>query len=172
MSTLYRNIARVMKTHGSKGEVVVAALRGLPFALRAGMSVCLTPPALHRDRFTEAVEVAEPLDGEARVHFAGVGDLTSAEGIVGCFVLARRSDLDLTDMDVAFEDLIGRDVVDERYGEIGRIEEVMETPANDVWVVRGSDHGEILLPVIDQVVPAIPEEGPIHVHVLDGLIES
>ena len=44
----------------------------------------------------------------------------------------------------------------------------MRGPANDVWVVRGA-RGEILLPVIDDVVSAVPESGPIPVRVPAGL---
>ena len=47
----------------------------------------------------------------------------------------------------------------------------METPANDVWVVEGPDHGEVLIPVIDDVVSTIPVEGPISVRVMDGLLD-
>ena len=48
----------------------------------------------------------------------------------------------------------------------------METPANDVWVVDGGPFGEVLLPVIEQVVREVPEEGPIAVRVLPGLIDA
>lgn len=171
MLTPYRNIARVAKAHGSKGEVVVAALRGLPLALHEGMRVSLTPPAFGRDRFV-TVEALSAVTGEdtARVRFSGCHDLTDAEGIVGCYVLARRDDLDLGALDAAFDDLIGREVVDAGHGRIGVITEIMETPANDVWVIDGSRYGEVLLPVVPAVVPSIPEEGPIPVSAMDGLI--
>lgn len=42
----YKNIARVVKPHGRKGEVLAQPLRGLPSVLEPGMRVALTPPAL------------------------------------------------------------------------------------------------------------------------------
>ena len=48
------------------------------------------------------------------------------------------------------------------------IEEILSGPANDVWVVRG-ERGELLLPVIEQVVSDVPDEGAIEVRVPAGL---
>ncbi len=171
MSSRYKNIARVVKTHGSKGEVVVASLPGLPFVVEEGMRVALTPPALDRDRFVSVESVAPTLDG-GRVSFSCSHDLHGAEKLVGCYVLARTEDIDLDPLDVAFDDLLGREVFDDRYGSLGSIVEVMQTPANDVWVVDGSCHGEVLIPVIDHVVTEVPDDGPISVRIMDGLIDS
>lgn len=45
------------------------------------------------------------------------------------------------------------------------------TPANDVWVVEGDRYGEVLIPVIEQVVLDLPDTETISVHVMDGLID-
>ena len=71
-----------------------------------------------------------------------------------------------------FDDLLDREVIDGRYGSLGTIQEVLETPANDVWVIDGSTYGEVLIPVIDQVIAEIPEEGPIAVTIMDGIIDA
>lgn len=164
----YRNIARVVKTHGRQGEVLVEALRGLPLVVDAGMKIALTPPALKRDRFSLVEDVSEG-ETSARVKFRGIDTLDDAESIVGCFLLAREDDLDLGNLDIAYEELIGRDVVDERHGFLGSIVEVMETPANDVWCVEGP-FGEVLIPVIDEVVLELPETGAIRTRVMDGIV--
>ena len=167
----YKNIARVVRLHGKKGEVLVAPLRGLPLLLAPGMRVALTPPALKRERFSTVEALTETSDG-ARVRFSCAHDLDEAERIAGCYVLACVDDLDLGPLDASADELLGRTVIDERYGELGRLSEVRETPANNVWVVSGEAHGEVLLPVIEDVVPAIPETGPIAVRVMDGLIDA
>lgn len=134
------------------------------------MQVCLTPPALARERFSTVEAVAGSAQGP-RVRFSCSHTLDDAEGLIGCYVLARADDLELGPRDVAFADLVGRCVVDRRHGDLGTIESVMETPANDVWVISGGPFGEVLLPVIESVVPAIPDEGPIEVCVMDGLLD-
>lgn len=172
MRAAYKNIARVLRTHGAKGEVVAAPLRGLPLLLHEGMQVHLTPPALKRERLSTVTALSDgPAPGTVRVRFSCADSLEDAEGLVGCYVLAARECLDLGPLDAAVDDLLGRTVADVRIGEIGRIQEVMETPANDVWVVDGGPHGEVLIPVIDEVVQAIPDAGPIPVHLLDGLLD-
>lgn len=166
----YKNIARVVRPHGKKGELLVQPLRGLPFLLHPGLRVALTPPQLKGDRF-RTVKSVNPVGEDALVSFEGIDSIGAAEKMSGCFVLAALDDIDLGPLDVAFDDLVGRHVYDERYGDVGYISEILETPANDVWVVEG-DYGEVLLPVIDQVVSSIPHDGPIAVHVLDGLIDK
>ena len=95
------------------------------------MRVALTPPALKRDRFCTVVSVTDTGDGDL-VSFEGIDDLTAAEGITGCYVLANRDDFELDSLDAAYTDLMGREVVDERFGSLGTIVEIMSTPANDV----------------------------------------
>lgn len=148
----------------------MAPLRGLPLLLVEGMRVSLTPPALKRERFSTVRSISEAPDG-ARILFSCSRTLDDAEGLTGCYVLALESDLDLDPFDVAYDDLIGREVVDERHGSLGTIQSIMETPANDVWVVDGSDHGEVLIPVIEDVLCEIPHEGPIAVCIMDGLLD-
>lgn len=170
MRSQYKNIARVVKPHGRKGEVLAQPLRGLPSVLTPGMRVALTPPALKRDRFCTVTSVSDTGDGDL-VSFEGIDDLTAAEGITGCYVLANRDDFELDSLDAAYTDLMGREVVDERFGSLGTVVEIMSTPANDVWVVEGDRYGEVLIPVIEQVVLDLPDQGTISVHVMDGLID-
>lgn len=168
MTIAYRNIARVVAPHGIKGEVSAQPLRGLPFLLHEGMTVALTPPALDRDRFCRVVS-ADAMSGLVR--FSGVDTLDDAEKVAGCLVLACEDELELGPLDAAAEDLIGRRVVDERYGDLGTITEIMETPANDVWVCESLVYGEALIPVIEPVLDSIPDAGDIKVHIMDGLID-
>ncbi len=98
----------------------------------------------------------------ALVSLSGVEDISAADELRGRYLLAREADLpegwELHDVD----NLMGREVRDVSAGVIGVIAEVMVTPANDVWVVRG-EGGEVLLPVVDAVVRDVPAEGPVTV---------
>lgn len=54
---------------------------------------------------------------------------------------------------------------------LGEIVDVMELPANDVWVMR-TDELEIPLPVIDQVIKSVDiEKKEIRITMMDGLME-
>ena len=68
-------------------------------------------------------------------------------------------------------DLMGLRVVDEEGQELGVLKEVMETGANDVYVIEMTDGRELLLPAIKQCVLQVSvEEGFVKVHILEGLL--
>ena len=171
MPAAYRNIARVLRTHGSKGEVLVAPLRGLPFLVREGMEAALTPPGLKRERWSRVEGIRGDTADGAIVRLSCSHGLKDAEDIVGCYLLAHAEGLEIGPLTAAVDELIDREVIDVRHGSLGTIREVMETPANDVWVVDGSAHGEVLVPVISDVLDSIPVSGPIPVHIMDGLLD-
>lgn len=168
MHTRYRAIARVTKAHGRRGEVVTVPVHGLPPLLHDGLEVSIVPPALKGPR-SRVVNSVSGDEGGMLVSLSGVDDLNSAERLVGRTLLAPWDDLpdgfELHDADA----LVGREVHDVRLGDLGHVTEVMRGPANDVWVVEGP-HGEVLLPVIDEVVSSVPPAGAIQVSAPQGLI--
>lgn len=143
-------------------------VHGLPSLVREGLLVAAVPPALRGERWHRVGACSRDGRGGTLVSLSGVDDLSAAEALVGATLLAREADLPA---DLALHDperLVGRTVRDAATGDDGRICEVMTGPANDVWVLRG-ERGELLLPVIDEVVREVPTEGPIDVHVPAGL---
>ena len=70
-------------------------------------------------------------------------------------------------------ELIGFDVVDEEGMPIGALSEIMQTGANDVYVVRRPDGREVLLPVIPSVVLDLEaDRRQIRVHLIPGLLDE
>lgn len=169
MRDRFRRIARVEKTHGKKGEVVTVPVHGLPSLVRAGLEVAVVPPPLKGSRWHTLVSCTTDARAGSLVALSGVSDLDAAQRLVGSYLLARESDLpeDLPLHDAAR--LVGRAVRDVTSGDEGLIEEVLTGPANDVWVVRG-EKGELLLPVIEQVVKSVPGDGPIAVRIPAGIV--
>ncbi len=168
MPDRFRCIARVQKAHGRQGEVVTVPVRGLPPLVREGLEVAVVPPSLRGDRWHRVLACGNDDRSGSLVSLSGVEDLSAAEALVGKVLLARESELP---EDLALHDarrLVGRDVRDALTGETAQICEVMTGPANDVWVLSGA-RGELLLPVIDEVVCDVPESGPIDVRVPAGL---
>lgn len=162
MRERYRCIARVEKSHGKRGEVVAVPVHGLPAVLSQGMDVCVVPPRLKGERWHTVESCAAGAREGALISLSGIRTIDAAKALCGRYLLAREADLpegfDLHDA----ARLVGREVTDEARGLRGHITEVMTGPANDVWVVD-LDSGEVLLPVIDQVVSEVPDDGPIEV---------
>jgi 16S rRNA processing protein RimM len=68
-------------------------------------------------------------------------------------------------------ELLGLEVVDEDGALLGQLSEILQTGANDVYVVKAAQRGELLLPAIESVVVRIDVAGHrIQVRVPDGLI--
>ena len=67
-------------------------------------------------------------------------------------------------------DPVGLAVEDEEGTGLGEVVELIETGANDVWVVKRADGSELLLPIIDEVVLELDEDGRLAVvRLLPGL---
>ena len=163
----YRLIARVVKTHGTKGEVVAVPAGGLPPVLSAGLRVAVVPPALKGKRWHKVVDVETSPAGQL-VALSGIRSLGDASELTGKYLIAVEDDLpdDLELHDP--QQLCGREVVDGRLGLLGTIDEVMVGPANDVWVVQG-DLGETLVPVVEEMLDGVDEDGTIYVNIPVGL---
>jgi 16S rRNA processing protein RimM len=72
-----------------------------------------------------------------------------------------------------YHELMGFDVLDEAQSSIGKLKDIIQTGANDVYIIRRPDGSEALLPAIPTVILDIDADRRlIHVHLLDGLIEE
>jgi 16S rRNA processing protein RimM len=56
---------------------------------------------------------------------------------------------------------------------LGEIAEILETGANDVFIVRNEAGDEVLLPAIESVIRDVDlERGKVIVHLLSGLLPN
>jgi 16S rRNA processing protein RimM len=161
-------MGRVARLQGLKGEVVAHTLDGVPFLIAEGMRVWFVPPpAGVRDAVVSGVREA-PRGTVLR--FEGITDPHTAESLVGSTIRVRAEDLP-EGWDEPEWEPVGLVVTDIVRGGIGTVAEVIVTGANDVWVVRGGPFGEVLVPVIDEVVGRIDERaGTVSVRLLPGLL--
>jgi 16S rRNA processing protein RimM len=99
-----------------------------------------------------------------------VTDRDAAEGLRGLLVQVPESEAwKLPRGRFYWHQILGLRVVTTAGDEIGTVAEILETGANDVYVVRG-DGGERLIPAITQVVKWInPARGEMLVELMPGL---
>ncbi|MBN2247433.1 MAG: 16S rRNA processing protein RimM [Coriobacteriia bacterium] len=169
MTVPYRRAGRIQKSHGTQGEVVVAIGDGLSFSDLEGLELWVVPPpAVVRPH--RVLDVRSGPKG-AVVTLDGVDTAAAAHEIVGRWLLAA-SDAFPEDQGAA-SDVIGYAVTDARRGYLGVVTDIIVTGANDVLVVDEGPFGQVLLPVIDQVVRDVDDAaGSIAVVLLDGLIDE
>jgi 16S rRNA processing protein RimM len=108
----------------------------------------------------------------ALVAFEGINNREQSGELRNQFVLVRADDRPpLPEGEYYHHQLIGLRVVDERGVAIGELVEIMQTGANDVYVVRLPAGGELLIPAIDSVILKIDLElGEISVELPAGLL--
>ena len=80
--------------------------------------------------------------------------------------------MDLAPDEYFITDLIGLAVVSDQGVELGTLKDVLETGANDVYVVAMKDGKELMLPAIgDCILNVDLEQRRMEVHVLEGLMD-
>lgn len=100
-----------------------------------------------------------------------VEDQDEFDSVRGATVVVRRSErYPLPDDEYYVDDLVGLVVKDKAGNVIGKLSEVWETPANDIYQVLGDGGREILLPAIEDVVLKVDIEGGVMIADISNLI--
>ncbi|MDO5292081.1 MAG: ribosome maturation factor RimM [bacterium] len=86
--------------------------------------------------------------------------------------VTRENAVPLEEGEYYIADLIGCKVVTDEGNDLGELIDVMETGANDVYVVKTKDRGEVLLPYIDECILNIDiDNKEITAHIMPGLLD-
>jgi 16S rRNA processing protein RimM len=171
MPSPYLVLGRAVKAWGLKGEVKVQPSAD-SIAIVAGSATVYLRGA-GGDLAEYVVERVRPAGSAWILQFQGVGTIEQAERLVDRELLIPRSAAPpLPEGTYYHADLIGLKVVTEEGRELGRIADIMETGANDVYVIHG-EGSEWLLPATREVVRRIDlAEEIMVVHLLKGMIEA
>lgn len=87
-------------------------------------------------------------------------------------LITREQAVTLQPDEYFITDLIGLLVKDDTGAEVGTVKDVLETGANDVYVVALPNGKELLLPAIKDCILSVDiEAGEMTVHILDGLMD-
>jgi 16S rRNA processing protein RimM len=161
-------VGRITKAHGLRGEVAVQVFSDNPDRFAEGAQVYL------EDGRTLTVTAARWAGARMLVSFEGVSDRTAAEVLRGRSLVVPHSMLpELADGEYWPHQLIGCEVLTEAGRSLGRLTDVIENPANDLWAATDDDGVETLIPAIrDVVVEVDVGVGRILVRDLPGLTTS
>lgn len=156
-------VGQIVTVWGLKGDVKVRVMTDFPNRLAVGKRLVVggEERRIKRSRFTGK---------DAIVAFAGIDTREAAELLRNNYITLPISKLPKLEDDAFYHhELIGLRVETEDGRVLGTVSEVMETGANDVYVVKTPD-GDLLLPAIYQVVKSIePAEGRMVVELMPGL---
>lgn len=101
----------------------------------------------------------------------GIEDLTQAEKFKGLFLKIDRKDAKKLPKDTYFiADIIGLQVYTDEGELLGNVDDIFQTGANDVYVIKDKLGKQILLPSIPEVIKEIDlEKEKVVVHLIKGL---
>ena len=104
--------------------------------------------------------------------FKGIDNINDIEKYKRCPILVERCDaVELEEDEYFIADMIGMAVETEDGKEFGTLKDVIETGANDVYVIDSIEHGEVLVPAIKECILNVNiEECRMKIHLMDGLV--
>jgi 16S rRNA processing protein RimM len=101
------------------------------------------------------VAAGRPHRGKLLVRFEEIPDRTAAEPLAGAYLFVGASEVPAAPDDAFWpHQLEGCEVVTEAGRSLGRIAEIVSSPANDIWVTRDGDR-ETLIPALKDVVLSV-----------------
>ena len=157
----YIEAGRIVNTHGVAGEVKIEVWLDSPQFLKS-FKRCFI------DRREVKLLSARVHKGFLIVKLEGVEDVNAAMALKGRTVFIDRADARLPKGAFFLQDIIGAAVVDESGSEIGKLVDVMETPASNVYVVKGER--EHLIPAVPEfILSTDADNGIIPVHLIEGM---
>ncbi len=141
-------VGKLRRAHGVKGEMLMDVLTDFPERLRAGKTVYLGEEHLAM-RLTHV----RRQDVALLVTFEGFEDPDAVAPLRNLLVYIKAERLPkLPDGEYYHHELLGLSVVDENGAPVGTLSEILETGANDVYLVLSPQGQEILLPAIENVI--------------------
>ena len=159
----------LVKPHGLAGEVKVYPTTDEPEKFTSLKKVYIKTK---NETLTLKIDKAHYFKQFVIVHFEGLDRIEDVEPLMKKDLwIDREEAVDLEENEYYIADLLGMKVVTDEGKELGKIKDVMDTGANDVYIVQTAG-GEVLLPAIRECILNVDVENDLMtVHVMDGLIE-
>lgn len=169
MNDLLR-VGVIASTHGIRGEVKVFPTTDDVNRFKQLKEVILDTGKEH---ITIEVSGVKFFKNMVILKFKGYDNINDIEKYKGKDLLVTRENaVKLEEGEYFIYDIIGSDIITDEGIEFGTLEEVMQTGANDVYVVKMKNGKEVLLPSIKECILDVNvEEKKITVHIMEGLID-
>ena len=167
----YFKIGAIVNVHGLRGEIKVLPTTDDPsrFELLEEVEVFFDADAKSKHH----LESVKPHKALLILKLKGIDDRNAAEALKGGVIRVPRSQaIPLEDDEYFQKDLLDMQVVTDSGEKLGILAQIIETGANDVYVVRFDDNGgkDILIPAIKQCILSVSvSEKKMTVRLMEGL---
>ncbi|HEX2905618.1 MAG TPA: ribosome maturation factor RimM [Phototrophicaceae bacterium] len=170
----YLLIGEILRPHGIAGELRTRILTAYPERLAELKTIYLGSNAEASDIKPYSLQGVRFHQGYALLKLKGVNDRSQAEIFRQLFVMVAIDDaVPLEAGEVYLYQLIGMQVQTEAGDILGEITEVLETGANDVYIVASPQYGEVLIPATaETILETNAENRRVTVRLPEGLLPN
>ncbi len=170
MENDYLRVGTFVNTHGIKGEIKVYPHTDDVKRFSDLESVIIDTG---KEYIRYEIQNVRYFKNMAILKFKDINNINDIEKYKGSdLLITREQAVPLEEGEYFICDIIGAVVTTDEGEELGIVKDVIQTGANDVYLVKGKDNKEILLPVIPSCVLDInTDEKTVKVHVLPGLLD-
>lgn len=161
-------IGVITTTHGVRGEVKVFPTTDDPMRFKKLKQVILDTG---KEQIELEVAGARFFKNLVILKFKGIDNINDVEQYrQKSLYVTRENAVPLGENEYFIADLIGLKVVSDEGEELGDLSDVLQTGANDVYVVRKENTPDLLIPAIRDCIRQVDiESGTMQVHLLAGL---
>jgi 16S rRNA processing protein RimM len=165
-------VGEILRPHGVRGEVRMRILTDYPEAIAERGSVYLGKNPQDTKAKQHPVDHMRMHKGYGLLKLKNINNRNDADPLRGQFVMIRTEDaVPLEDDEIYLYQLIGMQVKTVDGEELGELVDVLETGANDVYIVQGRQYGEVLIPATEHtIVKTDTENNLITVDLPEGLL--
>lgn len=165
----FLRVGVITTTHGLRGEVKVYTTTDSKERFLELEEVVLRT---NRDEQLLHIEKVRFFKELVIVKFKEFNKIEEVEGFKQAeLYVSRENAAPLEEGEYYIGDLIGMSVITDEDEELGTLKDVMETGANDVYVIDTKKYGEVLIPAIKQCILKVDVQmNCMEVHLLPGLI--
>ena len=165
----FLRVGVISSTHGIRGEVKVYPTTDDVKRFKKLKDVILDTG---RERIPLEVESVKFFKQMVILKFKGIDSINDIEKYKGKDLLVDRAHAVKLQKDEYFVvDLIGLEVFTDDGESFGTMKDVLETGANDVYIIESPKYGEVLIPAIKQCVLDIDVENrKMVIHLMKGLV--
>lgn len=159
----------ISSTHGVRGEVKVFPTTDDVTRFRQLKKVYLDTG---REMLPLEIQNVKFFKQFAILKFKGIDNINDIEKYRGKSLMIDREDaVDLDEDEYFIADMIGMKVCTEDGSEFGTLKDVMETGANDVYIIDSPEYGEVLIPAIRECILDVDmDEERMTIHLMEGLV--
>ena len=165
----FLKVGVITTTHGVRGEVKVYPTTDEPERFLELDHVLLDTGKEFRDLEIKNVRFFKNL---VILKFKGIDNINDIEKYKGHDLwIPREEGQELDEDEYYIADLLGLRVILDDGTEFGTLKNVMETGANDVYIIDTNAHCEVLVPAIRECIQDIDlEKNTMTIHLMKGLI--